>query len=423
MTTTDFSTEAPPPEWVTPPPPWTPLPPPVDFTPPPPPPPRRRGSAALVALAVVLAAFGGGVIGRRLSLHGSRPTLATSSQPPDASFVPVSPPSSSPGAPSDSGGGAGSGTNGGGAGSASANAVATLVNPAVVDINDVIGYQGGQAAGTGMIIGSNGLVLTNNHVIDGATSITVTLVTTGRTYKANVVGTNPTSDVAVLQLQGASGLPTIQTATTTAVGDSVIAIGNAGGQGGAPSVVTGNVQALNQTITASDNNGANAETLNGLIETDAPLQPGDSGGPLVNTSGKVVGMNTAASSGRRFSAGSTVGFAIPINQALGIAQQIESGKASSTIHIGVPGFLGVSISRTATTALVAGVAPGTPAANAGIAQGDTITSVGGQTIDSPTTLTTVMRTHRPGEKVRVTWTDQSGSTHSATITLAAGPAD
>jgi S1-C subfamily serine protease len=159
-------------------------------------------------------------------------------------------------------------------------------------------------------------------VIDGATSISVTLVSTGRSYPARVVGTDPTADVAVLQLQGVSGLKTIKTASAVSVGDSVVAIGNAGGVGGTPAVVTGTVQAVNQTITASDQNGANAEQISNLIQTNAPIQPGDSGGPLVNTAGQVIGIDTAASSGSRFNSAASVGFAIPIDNALSIAKQI-----------------------------------------------------------------------------------------------------
>jgi S1-C subfamily serine protease len=280
-----------------------------------------------------------------------------------------------------------------------------------------------------MVLTASGVVLTNNHVVNGSTSISVTIPSTNRTYSATVVGTDPTEDVAVIQLADASGLKTIPLGDsgTVQAGDSVVALGNAGGTGGTPAVVTGTVRAVDQTITASDQGGANAETLTGLIETDAPIQPGDSGGPLANANGQVVGMDTAASSARRFNAGATVAFAIPINHALSIAQQIQSGKASSTVHIGLPGFLGVSVDTTASGngngAVLAGVAAGTPAEGAGMAAGDVITAVNGTAVTTAPSLTAAMQGRHPGDKVTVTWSTQSGGTKSASITLAAGPAD
>jgi S1-C subfamily serine protease len=283
-----------------------------------------------------------------------------------------------------------------------------------------------------MVITSSGEVLTNNHVIDGATRITATLVTNGKTYTAKVVGTDVTADVALLQLEGASGLKTVPLgdSSTVSSGASVIAIGNAGGVGGAPSVVDGTVQATGQTITASDQGGANAERLSNLIQTNAPIQPGDSGGPLVDANGKVIGMDTAASSGNRFQAAANTAFAIPINDAMSIIHQIESGHESATIHLGLPGFLGVAVQdgsgvfggSGSTGATVSSVVSGSPAANAGIRTGDTITSVNGQSVSSAQDLTTQLRSHHPGDTVTISWTDSSGSTHTATVKLITGPA-
>jgi S1-C subfamily serine protease len=234
-------------------------------------------------------------------------------------------------------------------------------------------------------------------------------------------------------------------------GDSVVAIGNAGGTGGTPSVVSGTVQAVDQSITAGDANGGNSEQLTGLIEMNAPIQPGDSGGPLVTTNGQVIGMNTAASSGGAFQSSATDGFAIPINHALDIARQIESGQSSSSVHIGGRGFLGVEVQSGSSGqgggssgdlggfggfgglgspstgdgsgAVISGVVPGSPAANAGLQQGDEITSVNGQAVDSPDSLSSVLQNHRPGNNVTIGWTDQSGQNHTATVTLTTGPAD
>src|SRR5262249_38255408 len=157
----------------------------------------------------------------------------------------------------------------------------------------------------------------------------------GSTYSAHVVGYDQTNDVAVIQLESASGLTTIPVgdSSSVAMGDAVVTIGNALGAPGPETVTSGSVTALDQTITASDELGTDAETWHGLIETAAPLQPGDSGGALVNATGQVVGMNSAAQSSRHrvMTAASTAGYAIPIDAALNIAQQIVDGHASSTI--------------------------------------------------------------------------------------------
>jgi len=295
----------------------------------------------------------------------------------------------------------------------------------VVDIDTVLQYQGAEAAGTGIILTSSGEVLTNNHVIDGATSIKVTVVSTGATYTAKVVGTDPSDDVAVLQLQGASGLQTakIGASSDVNVGDAVTAVGNAGGVGGTPSAAKGSVVALDQTLTASSENGSNAETLTGMIEINAPVVAGDSGGPLYDSNNDVVGMDTAASSDFSFGGGQTVAYAIPISKALNIADKIESGQASSTIHIGTPAFLGVSLQDSSTGPLVASVADGTPADSAGLQVGDVITSVDGKSVSSAQAFATTIAGHHPGDRITLGWTDGFGQSHTATITLATGPAD
>ena len=199
------------------------------------------------------------------------------------------------------------------------------------------------------MLSSNGVILTNNHVIDGATSISVTDVGNNKTYTASVVGYDRTKDIAVLQLHNASGLQTatLGNSSNASVGEDVVGIGNAGGTGGTPSAVGGTVTALNQSITASDDGDGTSEQLSGLIETNADIQPGDSGGSLVNTSGDVIGMDTAASAGTSFEfngqSSGTQGFAIPIDTALSIARTIEAGSGSSTVHIGETAFLGVEI--------------------------------------------------------------------------------
>ena len=319
----------------------------------------------------------------------------------------------------------------------------------VVDINTVLQYQGAEAAGTGMVLTSSGEVLTNNHVVEGATSIKVTVVSTGNTYTAKVVGTDPTDDVAVLQMQNASGLATAKLGDSSdvSVGDAVTAVGNAGGRGGTPSAAKGTVTATGQTMTASDDNGSNPETLTDMIETDANVVAGDSGGPLYDSNNEVIGMDTAASSsgdvgsggfgsggfggdgsgglgsGSDGSGSQTVAYAIPIDKAMNIADQIESGHETSKIHIGNPAFLGVSLQDSFNGVVVAGVGDGTPAEQAGLQAGDTITSVNGQSIGSADDLSSLIGAHNPGDKITLTWTDASGQSHTETVTLATGPAD
>jgi S1-C subfamily serine protease len=311
----------------------------------------------------------------------------------------------------------------------SASAIAALVDPAIVDVTSTLADQGATAAGTGMIITSSGEVLTNNHVIDGATSIRVRVGGVGASHSAHVVRTDVTGDIALLQIDNVSDLHTIHVgdSSSVSVGDLVVALGNALGRGGVPAVSPGRVTNLNQTITASDQGGGNAETLNGLIEINAPIQPGDSGGPLVDTSGRVVGMDTAASVGRFRRSAATVAYAIPINAAMSMVHQLEIGGGSTAapVQTAQRPILGVQIqdatAQGASGALVAGVLAGGPAEAAGIGAGDVIVGFDGQTIDSSTALGTAIQAHKPGDRVQVTWVDQSGQQHTATVSLVAAP--
>ena len=315
--------------------------------------------------------------------------------------------------------------------------IAAQTDPGLVDIYTNLALQGGEAAGTGQVLTSNGEVLTNNHVIDGATSIRATDIGNGRTYTAKVIGYDRTKDIAVIQLQNASGLQTIKTgdSSSAAPGQKVVALGNALGKGGTPSVAVGHITHLNASITASDASAGTSEHLTGLINHNAPIQPGDSGGPLVNSAGQVIGIDTAASSGFQFQSpqgAATQAFSIPINEALSLAAQIEAGHASSTVHIGATGLLGVEILsqgsaaqngiQAGTGAAVEQVVQGTPAANAGITAGSVITSAAGQRVSSPSALQAALGLHHPGDSISVGWTDSSGQAHTAQVTLANGPA-
>jgi len=400
------------------------------------------GRRALIALGALVVAAG-------LVLSGV--AIAQSQHSNDSATGSLLPGTGSGGTGSGSGGGTDPGTTGpggntgvlpgglgpstgqgsGGSGTSTNASVATKAQQAgVVTIVSVLGYQQAESAGTGMIVSSDGEVLTNNHVIDGATSITVTVASTDKTYRAQVVGTVPTQDVAVLKLRDASGLTTAklgdqQDVADLQVGDAVTGVGNAGGTG-TLRAASGKVTALDQSITASDESGGDSEKLSGLIEIDAGVISGDSGGPLYDSHGEIVGMDTAASTGQA----QTSAYAIPIDHALSAADKIESGTATATVHIGLPAFIGVTVAPNTTTGGGAGggatiyqVIAGGPAAKAGLTAGSTITKVGDTTISDADALKAALSKYRPGDKVRLSWTDVGGSTHTATVTTIAGPAD
>jgi S1-C subfamily serine protease len=397
-------------------------------------------------LVVVLAAFGGAALA-----HVLWPTsTTTSSSPLFGGNVPSGGGSGSSfgGLFPSQGSGDGSGSVSGAAPSAADAAVASKIDPALVDIDTVI--SGGAAAGTGMVVTPGGEVLTNNHVINGATQITAYDIGNGKTYTARVVGYDRTQDVAVIKLENASGLKTVPLGDSADlhVGAGVVTIGNAGGVGGTPSVASGSVDALNRSITAGDEDEAgDVEQLRGVIQINGSLEPGDSGGPLVSR-GKVVGMDTAASTDFSFQSQTAgEGFAIPINEARTIAERIVAGQSSNLVHIGATALIGVYISNTSQCentetgitgggsgvagALVCGVVAGTPAAATGLSSSginpaneyDTITGLDGKAVNSAKALLSAMDTHHPGDRVAVRWVDPSGASHTATLTLTTGPAD
>ncbi|GAA0557930.1 S1C family serine protease [Actinomadura livida] len=310
----------------------------------------------------------------------------------------------------------------------SKNAKPSGRRPGVVNIETEQDLRGTRAAGTGVVLTASGLVLTNNHVIRGATRIRGTDTDNRRTYTAQVVGYDRAGDIAVIRLEGAAGLKAaaFASASGVSVGDTVTAVGNAGGEGGRPRVVTGEVTALEQSVTARDDSSGTTERLSGLIETDAPIEPGDSGGPLLNTDGKVIGINTAASAGLSKDAAKNKnhrGYAIPSDRALDVARQIQRGESSITVHIGPTAMLGVKVrsNRNSQGAVVAEVVPGSPAEAARIPVGASIVTFDGRGVDSPTTLTTLMLAHHPGDVVQLEWTTAQGAAVSATVRLAEGP--
>jgi S1-C subfamily serine protease len=407
-------------------------------TPPEPPStPSRRPSyrgvvAAALALTLAAGSLGAGIGVALAHRHNSSSVTDASSALPGVGNSPntsPSTPNTNPNSPSTTPNTVRPNSGSSGSSSPSTSAIASKVDPAVVDVTSTLAFQNGTAAGTGMVITSSGEVLTNNHVVEGASKITVQIDGKGPSYPAKVLGTDKTDDVALLQMQGVSGLKTVQLGDSSkvAIGDAVVAIGNALNLPGPPSVAQGSVTALDQSIQVSGNDGS-TENLSGLIQTDAQLQQGDSGGPLVNASGQVIGMDTAASVGRRFSSGPATGFAIPINRAKAIADQIAAGQASGNVHIGEAAFLGVEVqpasgngSGSSSGAVVSGVAPNTPAQTAGLAAGDTIVAFDGKAVNSPSDLTQLISGHHPGDRVQVGWVDQSGQHHSATVRLMSGP--
>lgn len=378
---------------------------------------RRSLAVCAAGGALALGLLAGGVTaGAIVAAHASTEASTTTSAE-GASFVPPTfdPPSSDTPSYGTDPGTAPDTTH------SDATAASADQQVGVVTINTTLGYQNASAAGTGMVLTSDGLVLTNNHVIEGSTAIEVTIESTGETYTATVLGADATHDVALLQLEGASGLSTVTLDNDNGVvsGDAVTAVGNAEG-GGDLLAAAGSVVATDQTMTASTGGSSQGETLSGLIEFSAAVVPGDSGGPLLDDEGEVVGMTTAASANSQVT---TVAYAITVEDALVIAHQIDAGAASDTVTIGSPAFLGVSLADGYQGAVVAGVLDGTPAASSGLAAGDTITSVNGTVVSSASELSAALSELTPGDSVALAWTTPAGSAGSATVTLIAGPAD
>ena len=340
-------------------------------------------------------------------------------------------------------------------------AVYDAVEPGVVDVTADLQYLQETAEGTGFVIdAAAGLVLTNNHVIDGATSVTVTAVTSGRSYPARVLGYDVADDIALLQLRGVTGLAAVAIGDSSRVrvGTPVLAIGNEAGQGGSPTVAPGVISSLARTIVASDQSSGLTEILHGMLQTSADIRPGDSGGPLADAAGQVIGIDTAAGGDAVYS-----GYAIPIGQALPIARQIAAGRPGARVQIGLPASLGVllpasasadprrqasqetrqtgtaggsgtgcvdgttaaspaSIAPARSGALVDGVLCGTPAAAAGLSAGDVVTSAGGRAVTTPGSLNAILGRCLPDSKTPLAWVSPGGSRHTATVTLVAGPA-
>jgi len=310
------------------------------------------------------------------------------------------------------------------------SALLSQVVPGLVDINTTLSYQGAIGAGTGILLNPEGEVLTNNHVIEGATDITALSLANSRSYPVDVIGFDRDNDIALVRLRGAGGLPTavLGTSASLAVGDPIAAIGNSNGSSAPPSYAPGTVTQIGASVRASDESGGGARELRDLIRVAAEILPGDSGGPLVNGNGQVVGVNVAATLTYRMGGvDGGEGFAIPIDRAVAIANQIRAGAASGSIHIGDTAFIGVGIadaspmSRGPVGAVVRQVLPDTPARLIGLFSGDVITAVDGSPVTSAADLSNLMDQRRPGDTIVLTWTDRGGIPHSAPLVLAKGP--
>ena len=306
--------------------------------------------------------------------------------------------------------------------------VLAKVEPATVAIrtqafqgNDLFGG-GGQVvgAGTGTILTADGEVLTNNHVVAGASSIKVSVFGQSELQDADLVARDPPDDVALVKIRGAHGLPAAQLGDSdkAVVGDAVLAIGNALALAGGPSVTQGIISAKDRTVPAGN------ETLEGMIQTDAAINPGNSGGPLVNAQGQVIGMNTAVAAGSPGEPAQNVGFAIPMNRIKPLLPDLRQGHApvSSTTFLGA-GLVTLTPElrqqygfKPDQGAVVGQVVAGSPAEGAGLQVGDVITSFDGQAVDSSEKLRSLIRGHKPGDRVPLTFTRGSAE-HSVPVVL------
>jgi serine protease Do len=280
------------------------------------------------------------------------------------------------------------------------------VEPGVVSIRTQAVRQGRffptQGAGTGVVLTPDGEVLTNAHVVQGATTIEVRLAGEQNFRPADLVGANSGEDLALLKIRNASGLETVELGSSSAlkVGDGVIAIGNALDLQGGLTVTQGIVSALNRSISDS------SDRLTGLIQTDAAINPGNSGGPLVNAAGQVVGINTAVAGDAQ-----NIGFAIAIDTAKPILERLRGGPGAT----GPQGYLGISsqtidaasaaaLGLTQTSgAYIAQVFPGTAAEAAGLRVGDVITSIGGTTVTAAEDVSAALTSRSPGDTVDISW--------------------
>jgi S1-C subfamily serine protease len=292
--------------------------------------------------------------------------------------------------------------------------VAEAVAPSVVTISATVsgGFGSGESVGTGVIISSDGDVLTNAHVVEGATTVQVRLMNETEPRTGRVLASDAENDLALVKID-VTGLTAAVFADpeATKLGDPVIAIGYALNLDGGPSVTLGIVSALDRTITTE--NGA----LNALIQTDAAISSGNSGGPLVNEQAQVVGINTAVARGDTSTAANNIGFAISTKEVLRVLEVLRAQADGGSRQ---QGYLGVGLTdRTdgGQGAVIANVEPGSPADQAGIQEGDVILSIDGQPITGRAGMIAVVRDAQPGETISITL-ERDGETITTEATLA-----
>jgi serine protease Do len=309
-------------------------------------------------------------------------------------------------------------------------AASAPVEPGLVQITTLVDYQGVIGNGTGIVLSPDGDVLTNHHVIQGANSIKAVSIGTGQTFEADVVGYDRDDDIALLRLRGASGLPVapLGDSNAVAVGEPVMTLGNANGTGQPLTHEQGTVTGLGRSINAEDELTGSSHNLGGLIASSTNLRSGDSGGALVNGAGQIIGLNAAATYNFRMNGESTPGgegFAIPINRAMDIVNQIRSGAPTSEVHIGPSAMLGVGISGGGADRVpglpIRSTLRGGPAEQAGLRPGDVITTIDGTPINSANELTALLDQRYPGNVIDVNWLDAAGADRNGKVTLAPGP--
>ncbi len=346
---------------------------------------RRPGPLGVLALlgATVLAGAGGVWVGATL-LDDDGPTASTPTSTSVTTDVQVATPSDPVASTS--------------GGRIDVAAVADRIAPSVVTISADVESGGlvGGSVGTGVVITPDGQVLTNAHVVEGATEIRVRLNGETEPRPAELLAADPGNDLALLQVEGGDLVPaTFAAPDSVRIGDEVVAIGFALDLDGEPSVTLGIVSALDRTITTA--NGA----LNGLVQTDAAISSGNSGGPLVNSAGEVVGINTAVARATATTAASNIGFAISSGEVLEVLDGLRAEAAGSSR---TEGYLGVGLadrSDGGQGAVVTEVQPDSPAALAGVLAGDVVVEVSGRAIDGSAGLIAAIRDREPGDSVAV----------------------
>ena len=298
-------------------------------------------------------------------------------------------------------------------------AVLRHVEPGVVDITDFGQAPSASGArltgeGSGMILDAQGTVLTNAHVVNGASTLGVQPFGQSTVYTARVLGVDPIDDVALIQIQDPTGLTPVALGSTAGVqvGDPVVAVGNALGLApGGPTVTDGIISAIHRALSTDTGTGVGSEHLTGLIQTDAPINPGNSGGPLVDAAGTVIGMSTAVSTN-----GQNIGFAIPIDRITPLLTSLRTGaKAPST-----QGFLGVNLGPATgggPGGQITTVVAGSPAAGAGLRVGDVITAVDGAPVGDNASAADAISANPAGSTVTLKY-QRGGVSNTVTVTLA-----